>query len=177
MGRGTDLLTGTAEASERFSFFWSHRETAPFAACSQFYPRDIRIEGLTFTCCEQWMHWRKALLFQDPATAEAILATADPAEHKRLGRQVSGFSQPMWHAVARDIVFRANMAKFSQHPDLLASLDPSRGTTLVEAAPNDRLWGIGLAKDDPRAGKRAEWLGSNWLGEVVTSLRIALSGS
>ena len=134
------------------------------------------LEGRRFTCCEHWMHWRKALLFGDAATAAAILAEPDPRRHKALGRQVAPFVAGTWAAVARDVVFRGNAAKFSQHPDLLRRLARSRGTTLVEAAPNDAVWGIGLAGDDPRAASRDTWLGTNWLGEILTELRVALCG-
>ena len=166
-----------AHGSERLTFFWSHREGTPHAECSQFYLSAMTIESIHFTCCEQWMHWRKALLFGDAATAASILAEADPSRQKALGRQVAGFSAQSWAAVARDVVFRGNFAKFSQAPDLLARLCASCGTTLVEASPNDAVWGIGLARDDPRAARRETWLGTNWLGEVLTEVRIALCGS
>ncbi len=162
---------------ERMSFFWSHRETTPHGECSQFYPRVMTIEGVRFTCCEQWMHWRKALLFGDTVVAAAILAESEPAGQKALGRQVTAFSADTWAAVARDIVMRGNIAKFSQHPDLLARLRATCGTTLVEASPHDRIWGIGLPKDDPRAAQRETWLGTNWLGNILTEVRVALCGS
>lgn len=134
------------------------------------------LEGLTFTCCEQWMHWRKALLFGDAAIAEAILAESDPAAQKALGRRVAGFSQQAWGAVAHDVVFRGNVAKFSQHPDLLERLGQTRGTTLVEASPQDAVWGIGLASSDSRAACRTTWRGTDRLGQVLTEVRVALCG-
>ena len=137
----------------------------------------MTVEGQVFTCCEQWMHWRKAQVFGDLDVATAILASDDPFQHKALGRKVAGFSDAVWAAVARDIVFRGTMAKFSQHPDLLDRLRESCGTTLVEAAPNDAVWGIGLAEDDPRALHRDTWLGTNWLGIVLTEVRVALCGT
>lgn len=165
-----------SDASERMTFFWTHREGASHSECSQFYIRPMVIENQTFCCCEQWMHWRKARLFGDESTAESIMSEADPFRQKALGRQVTGFSAASWSVVARDVVFRGNMAKFSQHPDLLERLRTTCGTILVEASPSDRVWGIGLARDDPRAIQRESWLGSNWLGYVLTEIRIALCG-
>ena len=41
----------------------------------------------------------------------------------------------------------------------------------MEASPTDRIWGIGLSKDDPRASDRNKWRGTNWLGEILTEVR------
>ena len=45
------------------------------------------------------------------------------------------------------------------------------GTTLVEASPLDRVWGIGLAADAPQAQDAAQWKGKNLLGYILTEVR------
>ena len=110
------------DSEENFTFFWSHREGAAHAECSQFYFRPVVLEGLTFNCCEQWMHLRKAVLFADHDVAAAVLIEPSPPKHKAMGRQVTKFAGTTWSAIARDIVFRGNVAKFSQHNDLLQRL-------------------------------------------------------
>ncbi|MDG4865613.1 NADAR domain-containing protein, partial [Streptomyces sp. T-3] len=47
---------------------------------------------------------------------------------------------------------------------------------LVEASPLDRVWGIGLAKDDERADDPARWRGLNLLGFALMEARERLSG-
>lgn len=150
--------------AEQFTFFWS----GPF---SQWHPSPFTLEGLPYGCAEQWMMAEKARLFGDSETAALIMANADPATQKRLGRAVRGFDNAVWLAKAPEIVLKGSLAKYGQNPDLKAILLATAGTTLVEASPHDRLWGIGLTATDPRAADRATWLGKNWLGAVLTRVR------
>jgi hypothetical protein len=67
-----------------------------------------------------------------------------------------------------------NTAKFGQHPQLREYLLGTRGRVLVEASPLDRVWGIGLAADDPRAVHPSQWRGLNLLGFALMDARAAL---
>jgi|SRR5436190_21243562 len=149
-----------------FTFFFT--EASPF---SQWYRCAFTVAGQAFTCAEQYMMHGKALLFGDAATAARILEADHPREHKALGRKVTPFDDAKWRAGREDIVRAGNHAKFTQNPDLLAQLLATRGTTLVEASPYDKIWGIGLAATDPRAKDPAQWRGQNLLGKILTELR------
>jgi ribA/ribD-fused uncharacterized protein len=150
--------------SEKFTFFWS----GPF---SQWHRCKFTVDGVEYNCAEQYMMHQKALFFGDKETAKKILETTSPKAQKALGRQVTPFDQGKWEGVARDVVLRGNLAKFKQNPDLLEKLLATKGTTLVEASPYDKIWGIGLKEDDPKAQDRATWRGKNWLGQVLTAAR------
>lgn len=119
----------------------------------------------------------KALLFGDTAVAAKILATRDPQQHKALGRKVTPFDDVIWRGSRERIVMTGNRAKFTQNPDLLQALLATRKTTLVEASPFDRIWGIGLGADNPKAQRRATWRGQNLLGEILTKLRDELAAA
>ena len=115
--------------------------------------------------------YSKAILFNDKATAQLILNSHSPSEQKALGRKVKNFDERIWDRYAKAIVFVGNLAKFSQNPELYDQLKATTGTTLVEASPYDRIWGIGLNADHPDANDVKLWRGHNWLGYTLTILR------
>jgi len=153
--------------TEQFTFFWN----GPF---SQWHPSVFIVNDITFKCAEQYMMYKKGMLFEDYDIAIKILATDDPRKQKSLGRTVSNFNPDQWNAVARDIVFRGSMAKFTQNANLKEILLQTKGTTFVEASPYDKIWGIGLKENDPKALNRETWQGENWLGEILTEVRDSL---
>src|SRR5690348_8597394 len=95
---------------ERFVFFWS----GPY---SQWARYSFTIDGVSYNTCEQYMMAEKARLFGDHETEAKIMQTADPREQKALGRKVKSFDEERWKAAREDIVYRANLAKFTQNPD------------------------------------------------------------
>ena len=156
---------------EQFTLFWD----GPF---SQWTPSVFVIDDVEYSCAEQYMMAEKARLFEDDDILEEIMEAEDPGVQKALGRQVSNFDADIWaededngRPRCWNIVWRGNMAKFSQNPHLLKRLLKTEGTTLAEASPYDRIWGIGLGSSDSRAKDRENWNGKNWLGEVVTTVR------
>lgn len=128
--------------AETFAFFWKSR-------LSQWQRAPFVLGGVTFTHAEQYMMYSKALLFGDRDAAGRILAAETPREQQAIGRTVRGFDEPTWELFREGIVFAGNYARFRQNPDQRELLFATRGTTLVEASPHDRVWGIGLAADDP----------------------------
>jgi ribA/ribD-fused uncharacterized protein len=65
----------------------------------------------------------------------------------------------------------------SQNKELGDFLKSTEGKLLVEANPYDKIWGVGLAEDDYLILDCHNWLGTNWLGEVLTKVRITLFGN
>jgi len=149
---------------EKFTFFWA-------GTFSQWAASPFKIDGVAFNTCEQYMMYKKALLFHDYTQAEKIMGTSNPRSQKQLGREVNGFQKDRWERYCKGYVFDANYAKFTQNPKMLEELLATEGTTLVEASPKDNIWGIGLAEDNPKSQSRDTWEGTNWLGEVLTAVR------
>ncbi|GAB2661029.1 NADAR family protein [Nocardia goodfellowii] len=155
--------------------FWGHRPqrdgSAGPGALSQWWPVEFVVDGKTFRSAEHYMMWRKALLFDDVETAERVLVAGHPSQAKSLGRQVRDFDESAWNAARFDIVVAGSVAKFGQHPELRDYLLRTGERVLVEASPVDRIWGIGLAADDPRSDEPNRWRGSNLLGFALMAAR------
>lgn len=140
-------------------------------------------EERTFNCAEQYMMASKAAVFEDYRIFEEIMKVeqerswqAAPKRCKELGRQITPFDEDKWNNVAQEIVLQGNLAKFTQNPDMAAILLATGDKELVEGAHYDKIWGVGLAWDDPRIIDPKNWRGTNWLGRVLMRVRDTLNG-
>ena len=113
----------------------------------------------------------KARLFGDDTALSAILASDDPREQKRLGRQVRHFDPDLWQSESENIVFHGNFAKFSQNEEMHLALIQTGDRRLAEASPHDNLWGIGLSACDPRASCLDSRCGQTLLGRALEHAR------
>lgn len=167
-----------AEAKVDFGFFWGHTPKIDGAVgswvLSQWFPAPFEVDGRRYLTAEHWMMAHKAKLFGDDERHAAILAAHGPAEAKDHGRHVKGFSDLTWAAERFEVVVQGNVHKFSQHAELERYLHKTAGQVLVEASPVDRVWGIGLAQDDPRATRPHKWRGLNLLGFALMEARARL---
>ncbi|KAG5192383.1 hypothetical protein JKP88DRAFT_271192 [Tribonema minus] len=137
----------------------------------QWTPSPFQIAGVAYSCAEQWMMACKARLFNARDVLAQILATADPEQHKRLGRAVPNFNSELWERHSLQVVIHGNYAKFTQNAALRRELVDTGSRLLVEASPHDRVWGIGLAANDPKALDERRWRGTNKLGQALMVVR------
>lgn len=150
----------------QFTLFWQNR--SPF---SNWYPSTFTHNGITFTRGEQYMMYRKAIMFNDLETAAAIMSTDNPREHKELGRLVTNYNDTQWSAVREDIMVEGLFEKFNQIPKLKEALLATGDTIIAEASPYDLVWGIGFTADQPEATDQTKWRGKNLLGKVLMRVR------
>lgn len=153
----------------KYTFFWHEDEEN--GVFSQWYPASFTVEGITYQTCEQYMMAKKALLFDDIRYYCCIMEEPDPQKCKKLGKKVRNFDGPTWDRCCEEIVYHANLAKFSQNPELKAALLATGDTILAEASPKDKIWGIGHAATDPIACTPAAWKGKNLLGKALMRVR------
>jgi ribA/ribD-fused uncharacterized protein len=149
-------------------FFWGKH-----APMSNFYSENSKftVENTEYMCVEQFYSAEKARFFNDKRAEEIIMATTNPAIHKRT--KIVGYKNDLWNAVSREKMKIGITAKFTQNTHLKTILKSSIGKTLVEANPNDDHWGIGLAISDPRIGVKENW-GRNVLGSILMEVRETL---
>jgi ribA/ribD-fused uncharacterized protein len=147
-----------------FIFFWgeflSNWERSPMV-----------IDGVIYSCVEQYMMAEKARTFGDEKTLAKIMAATDPSDQKRYGRQAGPYNEEKWAARRYGVVLRATLEKYRQNPHLMELL-MATGTTdvFVEASPTDRIWGIGMRRSDPNLMDQSRW-GQNLLGKAITEAR------
>ncbi|WP_344485845.1 NADAR family protein [Glycomyces endophyticus] len=164
--------------SVKYLYFWNQKAEpggrVGRGCLSQWWPSAFDDDGRRFATAEHYMMAHKAWLFGDTEAAERVLDSGHPGQAQKIGRQVRGYEQDVWEAERLGIVVRGNVLKFGQDPDLLAFLLGTGDRVLVEASPVDRIWGIGLADDDPRAADPGTWRGLNLLGQALMEARARL---
>lgn len=163
-------------AGEKISyiFFWGHKSRNNFVdrtCLSQWYISYFKDEEREYCCMEQYMMYNKAKLFNDHSTAAEIMCVRDPKKIKALGRKVKNFKEEVWDKNKFEIVVRGNVLKFSQNKELKEFLLSTNDAVLVEASPYDKVWGVGLKRDDIKINNPNKWQGENLLGFALMEVR------
>lgn len=153
--------------TDKFIFFWG-------SIYSQWCPSPIVIDGVNYNCTEQYMMAKKALMFSDFDAYREIMLEKQPALQKAMGKRVKGFDKVIWEVYCRKIVYDANYAKFTQNKGMRDELMGTIGKEIVEASPEDKIWGIGMHETHPDIEDKSKWQGTNWLGEAIMQVRNTL---
>ncbi|MGH3314468.1 MAG: NADAR family protein [Streptomyces sp.] len=173
-------LAERAGRGERFKYlyFWGHRpqrDGGVGKGClSQWWPAPFTAHGVEYATAEHWMMARKARLFGDEEAEHRATAATTPRQAKAAGRTVRGFDTRVWERERFAVVVEGCVRKFEHHGELREYLLGTNSRVLVEASPLDRVWGVGLAADDPRVRDPAQWRGLNLLGFALMEARTRL---
>jgi ribA/ribD-fused uncharacterized protein len=166
-----------AGARPKYVFFWGHTSSnggVGSECLSQWYPAPFEAYGHVFPTAEHFMMYRKAVLFEDDATAAQILNAPSPNAVKALGRTVKDFDESLWQSHRFTVVAEGSLRKFTANAALREFLVGTKERVLVEASPTDRVWGIGLSADDKHAKNPLLWRGLNLLGFALMVARLEL---
>ncbi len=158
-----------------FIKFWGHRPSAngkiTKSCFSQWWMCDFRYHMNNFCCTEQFMMAYKAEFFSDKESFEKIMSTNDPKAIKLLGRKVQNFDQIVWDKIKYSIVLNGTYMKFIKNPELMKFLLSTGDNIIVEASPQDDIWGIGMAEDYDGVDNPNMWKGENLLGFALMEVR------
>jgi len=164
-------------SAQEFTLFWKTGDANGWM--SNWSLHGFTEDDIYFATSEHWMMYQKAKLFGDMEVAEAILRVPakNPREVKSLGRKAKGFDEDLWEKHRIDIMVQGLKAKVLQNKELQPLLFQTAGTIIAEASPLDRIWGIGLASNDPKALNPTRWTGLNLLGISWMKVRDELAKS
>ncbi|MDO4229537.1 MAG: NADAR family protein [Capnocytophaga sp.] len=159
----------------KYVFFWGHTPSrmgvVDKAVFSQWYVAHFEVDSVIYPTAEHFMMAEKARLFGAKDIEKEILMATSPAKAKDLGRKIVNFDEKIWQQHRFEIVYRGNLAKFSQNTDLQAFLLATNQRILVEASPVDKIWGIGLEQNNPQVENPLLWKGLNLLGFALMKVR------
>ena len=171
-----DLVEYLARGKKaKYLCFWGHTQqkyqSVTKVCFSQWYSSPFEIDGVVYATAEHYMMAEKARLFDCHDIADQIVNASHPQKAKRLGRNVSNFTNEKWNQHRFDIVVNGNLAKFAQNSELKDYLLGTINRVLVEASPVDNIWGVGLAEDNVDVINPFKWKGLNLLGFALMEVR------
>jgi N-glycosidase YbiA len=129
--------------------------TGEYRFLSNFYPSQIRYEGITFAAVE---HAFQAAKTHERSERLRIASSRSPGAAKGLGRQVK--LRKDWESVKVEIMRQLVEKKFTVHQDLRNRLLATNDAELIEGNTwNDCFWGMCNGR------------GKNHLGRILMDIR------
>jgi len=156
----------------KYVFFWNTDKIILSIGCfSQWQKSYFEVDDYEYCCAEQYMMGQKAIHFDDMESFERILMENHPKTIKALGRQVKNFDEKEWDKIKYKVVLDGNFYKFSQNNEMLEILQSTDDKILVEASPYDKIYGVGLNKNNEKIHNPNYWKGENLLGFALMEIR------
>ncbi len=134
-----------------------HLKGDAYGEFSNFASFPIQLDGKTWLTTE---HYFQAQKFAGTKHEEQIRLAPSPIKAAKMGRDRNRPLRPDWQTVKDDIMRRALLAKFTQHPGLKSLLLGTGNAKLVEHTENDNYWGDG-----------GDGTGRNMLGILLMEIR------
>ena len=142
---------------------------------SNFFPAPITVDGIQYSCSEQYYQVKKAEEHKDYEAADNIMMATDPADMYRFAKKIQ--SSDRWKTgTCKVIMEKANIAKFTQNKHLADVLLSTGDKNLVEASPSDTFWCAGVNLRNILSTPRDQWPGNNELGKLLMKIRDTLAG-
>ncbi|KAI0715550.1 DUF1768-domain-containing protein, partial [Fomitopsis betulina] len=138
--------------------YFYHRHD-PYYEFTNFSPHPIRWDGHTYPTAEHLFQAHKFMPSR-PDIAERIRRLRSPRDALDEANKLRKLQRTDWFNVNLGIMDRILYAKFTQYPELKASLLGTGNSELIEDSPVDDFWGCGRDRQ-----------GRNELGKALMRLR------
>jgi ribA/ribD-fused uncharacterized protein len=145
-------------------FFWR-------GFMSQWVGKPFTADNTVYKTAEHYMTAKKAECFGDEKSLQAILLTKSPRAAKAIGREVVNYNDKVWSEKRYQIIVDGNIQKFTQDTEFQNQLIGTANKVLVEASPEDSIWGIKMSENDPKIHDPRNWQGQNLLGFALMEVR------
>ena len=163
------LLSVLLSLGQSSSWFWSSKPTTgpikfynrddPYYEFTNFYSAPIELDKKTWPTTEHYFQAQKFVgtpyeekIRHLPRPQQVLDFTQDP--------KVSRWRRNDWESIKQDVMYKALLAKFTQHDCLRKLLLRTEERKLVEHSPYDSYWGDG-----------GDGTGKSRLGELLMRLR------
>ena len=143
---------------------------------SNYFKCPVTYKERKFNCSEQAYQYSKATLFNDVASAEAIMRSSSPGHQKFIASKVSGFDHDKWKAAREPIMKDILHCKFSQNLNLAKKLCDTGELHIGEAIVKDKYYGTGLSLHHKDATNKDKWQ-TNKLGVMLMKERAAIKAN
>ncbi|CBJ25892.1 conserved unknown protein [Ectocarpus siliculosus] len=162
----TPKVPQALRVTDTMVLFWN-----PPCVFTQWEPALFEVDGVKYCSAEQYMMACKANVFGDTDIWNKIMSTSDPAQQKRLGKEVANYDHGIWNLCKVQFVLTGNYSKFTQNPGMCDQLLATGDKMLAEASQHDKVWGIGMDAFDPNVERHECWRGQNLLGKILMYVR------
>ena len=166
-----DKLTVAGQEVDAIFF---HKPAEPHGFLSNWYPSPFDLDGVHFTSAEQYIMYKKCMVFGDVASAKKVLATEDTKEQQAIGQNAKGYVGKVWEGMRQVVAVHGLLAKFSQNEDLKQMLLDTGDAWLVECAHSDIIWACGIRLNEEERFDSSKWRGKNILGFALMEVRSIL---
>ena len=129
------------------------------------------IENTNYWSVGQFMQAEKARIFYDMESRKKILASPNKEEILRLGKNIRGFDATIWNKYCYAVSLFGNYHKFYQNRECLHALLNTGNRILVKDSTYDKIWGVGLSRQDDAIKNPQLWKGENILGFALMRIR------
>lgn len=137
--------------------FYSTQEV-PYGCFSNFSAHPFTLDNVVWRTTEHYFQAMK--FYPNWDHIHAIRAMPSPMQAAKAGRSRARPLRADWEAVKDNIMRKAVLAKFEQHPEIAQILLETGNEDLIENTTKDHYWGCG-----------STGTGKNMLGIILTEIR------